>query len=179
MHYCQFHATLNKQLQWEIIKSNKLTFVSVFSLFAGSLSQQFSGLPFESGLVIEVEEGNIVLSLSAAFSMATMGACLSGCHAKQPSQGNGFCSQVLFLIHPQGFIHEISMFKLLRLGRKDPGSDKLLSLSVASFKEQVTSAFTSENVFPSTGISCLCVWSVAFAIICMLDGSTIIAALPA
>jgi len=52
------------------------------------------------------------LSLSAAFSMATMGACLRGCHAKQPSHGNGFCSQVLFFIHPQGFIHEISMFKL-------------------------------------------------------------------
>ena len=65
MHYCQFHATLNKQLQWEIIKSNKLTFVSVFSLFAGSLSQQFSGLPFESGLVIEVEDS---IPLSSIFN---------------------------------------------------------------------------------------------------------------
>jgi hypothetical protein len=143
------------------------------------LSQQFSGLPSESGLIIEIEEGNIVLSLSAAFSMAAMGACLRGCHAEQPSHGDGFCSQVLFFIHPQGFIHGISMFKLLSLGRKDPGSDRLLSSSVDVFQGQVTSAFASENVFPSSAVSCLCVWSVAFATICMLDGSTMIAALPA
>jgi hypothetical protein len=79
-----------------------------------------------------------------------------------------------FFSSTQGFIHDISMFKLSRLERKAPGSDKLLPLLIHSFKEQVTSTFSSENVFPS-GVSCLCVWSMAFATICMLDGSTTIA----
>jgi hypothetical protein len=70
------------------------------------------------------------------------------------------------------------MFKLLGLERKNLGSNKLPSLSVGSLKEQVSSALTSENLFPSSDVSCWCVWSVAFAIICVLDGSTITAVLP-
>uniref|UniRef100_A0A0A9G969 Uncharacterized protein n=1 Tax=Arundo donax TaxID=35708 RepID=A0A0A9G969_ARUDO len=143
------------------------------------MSQQLFRLPFESSFVNEVEEGNINLSLSAAFSMATMTACLRGCHTKQSSQGKGFCSVVLFLVHPQGFIHETPMFNLLHLEGKDLGSNKLPTFSVDSFKEQVSSPFTSENLFTSSDVSCWCVWSVAVAIICILDGSTMMAALPA
>jgi hypothetical protein len=63
------------------------------------------------------------------------------------------------------------------LQNRELDSNKALALSSnASGNEQDLSASTLAHLLRE--VSCSCIWSVAFEIICMFDGSTTMAALP-
>jgi hypothetical protein len=65
------------------------------------------------------------------------------------------------------------------LQNRELDSNKALALSSnASGNEQDLSASTLAHLLSFREVSCSCIWSVAFEIICMFDGSTTMAALP-